>query len=97
MFFTTEQVDIMRAILKRLESTTIESLQFYSKDNEFRTGCTQVIHNKWKKPICVFQNYENLSPYRMRLILRLSEQIPFEIHITEPREGITRIGWKCIK
>jgi hypothetical protein len=97
MYFTAEQVDIMRIILRRLDNKTIESLQIYTKDNDLRTGCTQVIHNKWKKPICIFQNYEKLSDYRMRLILRLSEQIPFEIHITEPQEGITRIGWKCVK
>ena len=95
MYFTAEQVEDMKTILRRLEPGTIEALQFFTPDNEYRTGCVNVINNKFGKPICLFQNYENLSPYRKRLILRLSVQIPFEIYITQPRAGITRIGWKC--
>lgn len=94
MSFTIAQIEDMKRVLKRLDTTTIESIQYFNPDNEFRTGCPIVINNKWKKPICLFQNFENLSPYRKRLILRLSVQIPFGIHITYPREDITRIGWK---
>lgn len=97
MYFTAEQVEDMKTILRRLEPDTITASQFFTPDNEFRTGCPIVINNKFGKPICLFQNYENLSAYRKRLILRLSIQIPFEIHITQPREGITRIGWKYVK
>lgn len=97
MYFTAEQVEDMKTILRRLEPGTITASQLFTPDNEFRTGCAIVINNKFGKPICIFQNYENLSPYRNRLILRLSGQIPFEIHITKPREGITRIGWKFMK
>lgn len=97
MCFTDEQIDLIRAIFRRLDPTTIESLQHYSKDNEVRTGCTQVILNKGKKPICIFQNFNTLSPYRMKLIMRLSEQIPYPIHITQPQEDIQCVGWKCVK
>jgi hypothetical protein len=94
MCFTNEEVEIMRTIFRRLEPKTIESLQFYTKDNDRRTGCTMVIHNKWKKPICIFQNFEPLSPYRMKLLMRLSGQIPYPIHITKPHEDIMTIGWR---
>lgn len=95
MPFTSEQIDRMKSVLKRLEPDSINSEQFFTPDNEFRTGCPIVINNKYGKPICLFQNYKDLSTYRKRLILRLSVQIPFGIHITQPHEGITRIGWKC--
>ena len=94
MYFTPEQVEKMKLLLRRLEPGTIEASQFFTPDNEFRTGCPMIINNKYGKTICVFQNYRNLSPYRKKLILRLSVQIPFGIHITNPQEGITRIGWK---
>lgn len=94
MCFTTEEVDIMRAIFKQLEPNTIESLQFYTKDHDRRTGCTIVINNKWNKPICVFQNFEPLSPYRMKLLMRLSKKITYPIHISKPHEDVMMIGWK---
>lgn len=94
MCFTAEQIEIMQSIFRRLEPKTIESLQFYTKDNDRRTGCTMVINNKWRKPICVLQNFEPLSAYRMKLLMRLSEQIPYPIHITEPQDDIMTIGWK---
>lgn len=97
MSFTAAQIDDMKRVLKRLEPDCINSEQFFTTDNEFRTGCPIVINNKYGKTICLFQNYKDLSPYRKRLILRLSIQIPFGIHITQPREGITRIGWKIEK
>jgi hypothetical protein len=97
MYFKEEDIQSMKKIFRRLEPKMIESIQFYSKENDLRTGCTIVIHNKWKKPICVFQNFVPLSPYRMKLLMRLSGQIPFPIHITKPREDIMRIGWKFEK
>jgi hypothetical protein len=96
MYFKEEPVEAMQAIFKRLEVKTISSLQFHTKENDLLTGFTIAIHNKWKKPICIFQNFEPLSPYRMKLLMRLSGQIPFPIHITKPREDIMRIGWKCV-
>lgn len=94
MYFKEEQVEAMQAIFKRLEVKTISSLQFHTKENDLLTGFTIAIHNKWKKPICVFQNFEPLSPYRMKLLNRLAAKIPYPVHITQPREDITRIGWK---
>ena len=95
--FTEKEVELMRMLLRRLEPGTLESLQFFTKQNEFRTGCTMCICNKWGKEIYVLQNYRNLSPYRKKLILRLSTQLPYKIHITQPQEDITRIGWKWEK
>ncbi|MFV5696669.1 hypothetical protein ACM55G_14665 [Flavobacterium sp. LB3P122] len=94
MYFKEEQVDAMKSIFKRLDVKTIDSLQLFIKANDLRTGCTQVIYNKWKKPTCIFQNFEPLSPYRIKLLMRLSGQIPFPIYITKPREDIMRVGWK---
>ncbi len=94
MHFTEKEVETMRILLRRLEPDTIESVQYFTPENELRTCCTMQILNKYNKPICILQNYENLSPFRHKLILRLSKQIPYQIHITHPREGMTRIGWK---
>lgn len=97
MYFTEKEVDLMRTILRRLEPDTIESVQYFTPENEYRTCCTMQILNKYNKPICILQNYSNLTPYRKKLLLRLSKQLPYEIHITQPREDITRIGWKYQK
>lgn len=86
----------MKSIFKRLDVTTIDSLQLFNKDNDLRTGCTLVVYNKWNKPVCILQNFENLTPYRMKLLMRISGQIPFPINITNPREDIMRVGWKCV-
>nr|WP_315245129.1 hypothetical protein [uncultured Flavobacterium sp.] len=94
MYFTEKELETMQTIFRRLEGTTLNSLQYFIKENEFRTGCTLAIFNKWKKPICIFQNFEFLSPFRMKLLMKLSDKIPHRLHITYPREDITRIGWK---
>ena len=95
MPFTDAQISQMQLLFKRIEPTTIESLQVYKKENEHRTGCTQVIKNRWGKPICVFQVFEPLNKYRMSLLLRLSASIPFQIHIRDSREDRITVGWKC--
>lgn len=94
MYFKEDQMEIMKNILKRIDPSTIYSNQFFTSENEFRTGCTIVIMNKYNKTICLFQHFNTLSPYRMKLLIRLSGQIPFPIQITNPREGLQRIGWK---
>ena len=95
MLFTDAQISQMQLLFKRIEPTTIESIQVYKKENEHRTGCTQVIKNRWDKPVCVFQVFEPLSKYRMSLLLRLSASIPFKIHIRDSREDRITVGWKC--
>lgn len=97
MYFSELEVEKMQRIFMRLDTTTIESLQYYTEDNKYRTGCTIVILNKSKKPICIFQNFKPLSPYRMKLLMRISEQIPYKIHITQPQDDIMTIGWKIEK
>jgi len=94
MSFTIAEIEEMKSIFKRLEITSINSLQYFTVENEFRLGCPIVINNKWNKPICLFQNFEPFSPFRMKLLLRLSKQIPFELQITHPREDRIRIGWQ---
>lgn len=94
MFFKDDEVDKMQSILKRLEPNTVSSIQVYNKDDQFRKGYTIAIYNKWRKPLCVFQNYERLSPFRMKLLLKLSKQIPYPLHVTYPYDGIVRVGWK---
>lgn len=97
MYFKDEEVDAMKSIFRRLDGSKLNSLQYFIKENELRTGCPMAIYNKWKKPICVFQNFQNLSPYRMKLLKRLATNIPYPLHITQPREDIMRIGWKIEK
>jgi hypothetical protein len=94
MSFTDDHIDAMLRILKRIDPGMIQSLQLFTPENEFRTGCPIVIKNKYGKVIYLFQHFDTLSPYRMKLLMRLSGQIPFLIHITNPREGLQRIGWK---
>lgn len=91
MHFTDQQIEDIKAIFNRLDTSTINSLQYNNKANEFRTGCTIAIYNKWNKPICIFQK----SPWRMKLLKRLAVKIPFTLYITHPREDIDRVGWKC--
>jgi hypothetical protein len=96
MSFTDDQITTMKSILKRIDPETIYANQFFIPENEFRTGCTIVIQNKYKKTICLFQHFNTLSPYRMKLLIRLSGQIPFPIQITNPRKGLQRIGWEFV-
>lgn len=92
--FTAAELAQMQSIFKRIEPSTIESVQLYKKENEHRTGCTQVVYSKCREPICVFQVFEPLSKYRMSLLMRLSESIPYKIHISHSREDRMTIGWK---
>lgn len=94
IYFKEDEVQSMQILFRRLEVKTIDSLQNYTPANKYRTGCTQVVYNKWKKPVYIFQYFKNLSPYRMKLLMRLSEQIPYPIHINQSREDIQCIGWK---
>jgi hypothetical protein len=93
-WFNDQEVESMKSVFKRLDVKTLESLQYFIKENNLRTGCTMVINNKWKKPICIFQNFENLSPFRMKLLMRLADKIPYPVHIINPNDDIMRIGWK---
>ncbi|KIQ22655.1 hypothetical protein RT99_05995 [Flavobacterium sp. MEB061] len=93
-YFIDQEVDNMKAIFRRLEPKTLESLQYFSKYNNLQTGCTMVINNKRNNPICIFQNFQNLSPFRMKLLIRLADKIPYQIHINKLNEDIMRIGWK---
>jgi hypothetical protein len=92
--FTAAELTQMQSIFKRIDPTTIESVQVYKKENEYRIGCTQVIYTKYREPICVFQVFEPLSKYRMSLLMRLSASIPYKIHIRHSREDRMTIGWK---
>ena len=94
MSFTDAHIERMLQVFNRIEPGTILSLQLFTPENAFRTGCPIVIKNKYGKVICLFQHFDTLSPYRMKLLIRLSGQIPFSFHITNPREGLQRIGWK---
>lgn len=97
MYFKDDEIEVMKSIFKRLDVTTIHAVQYNIPDNKFVTGRTIAIYNKWKKPICIFQNFEPLSPYRMKLLIRLSEKIPHKVYITYPREDLVRVGWKIEK
>lgn len=55
MPFTDDQISQMQLLFKRIEPTTIESLQVYKKENEHRTGCTQVIKNRWANLFVYFK------------------------------------------
>lgn len=96
MSFTDAHIEDMKRLFKRIDPGMILSVQFFTPENEFRTGCPLVINNKYGKPICFFQHFNTLSPYRMKLLIRLSGQIPFPIQITNPREGLQRIGWEFV-
>jgi hypothetical protein len=95
MDFNNMDIDNMQKILMRLEPKTVSSIQVYNKDNDFRIGYTIAIYNRWKKIICIFQDYENLSTYRMNILLKSAKKIPYTLHITYPKENFTRVGWKA--
>lgn len=92
--FTVKEVEKMHAILLRLNPGIPVPLQIYNPDDALRTGCTIGIKNKRQEWIMIFQNYENLSPFRRKLIDKISKKIEYPIYITHASENITRIGWK---
>jgi len=94
LYFTEDQIAIMKSIFLRLDTSTLTSLQYRTKETEFSTGRTIAIYNKWKKPICIYQNFKTLSPWRMKLLKRLAVKIPFTLYITYPSDDIVRVGWK---
>ena len=49
MYFKDSEVQAMQSIFMRLDSSTLNSLQYFTKKNEFRTGRTLAIYNKWNK------------------------------------------------
>lgn len=95
MPFTPEHIEKMQNIFKHMEPSMISSIQFFKKE-EVRCYCTFGIQNKWSKWICIFQNFDNIKPYQLKILNKRKMEIPFEIYITYPSENITRIGWKKV-
>lgn len=92
--FSDEEVHQICGMMWRLDPKGMTPIQLYDKENILRTGCIIGVRN-WKNEwTMLFYNYENLSPFRRKLIERICKRVPYPMHISEPTENITRIGWK---
>lgn len=96
MFFKDEELQAMFSIFKRLDPSMINSIQDYQKDQLLRTGCMIGMKNKYSKYYCVFQNFNTLSPARLKILEKIKSKVPYELHMTYPDKGIVRLGWKCV-
>jgi hypothetical protein len=94
MPFSDKEVETMRSIFLRLEPGRIASIQLHTSEGLTRTGYVFGVCNWKKEYTLLYQNYIDLSPYRMKLLMKLSKAIPYKLHITHPREDIICIGWK---
>lgn len=94
MPFSDKEVDTMRSIFLSLEPGKIESIQFHSSEGLTRTGYVFGICNWKKEYTLLYQNYINLSPFRMKLLIKLAKKIPYELQITHPNDNLTCVGWK---
>lgn len=96
MPFTKQEIEKMQSIFKHLQPTTIESLQYFSKDKVNRTNATFGVKNHQGKYIYIFQYFENLSKARIKILDRRKKEIPYPINIVQSNEKIVCIGWKSI-
>lgn len=96
MTFSDDEVYSMFKICKRLDPGMINSVQDYDKSQLLRKGCMIGMKNKYNKYYCIFQNFDTLSPARMRILDKIKSKVPYELHITYPTEGVIRLGWKCV-
>lgn len=92
--FTNKEVEEMLSIFYRLEPGTMKSIQIYKAVESHRTCYTFGIQNKRKDWVLLFQNFKDLSSYRMNLLHQLIKKIDRPVSITYPGDGITRVGWK---
>lgn len=97
MPFTDKEVETIRAIFLRLEPGTIAPIQFHNSESVNRTGYVFGVCNWKKEYTLLYQNYRNLSPYRMKLLLKLAKKIPYQLQITHPTEDMICVGWKFKK
>lgn len=94
MAFTDEQVYQMKRIFWRLEPQTMQSAQYYDESQKERTGYTFAVMN-WKREVThLFQNFNNLTPVRWKIIEKMKKKIPFPLIVEDLGNGIIRIGWK---
>jgi hypothetical protein len=94
MPFSDKEVETMRSIFLRLEPGIIAPIQFHNSESLTRTGYVFGVCNWKKEYTLLYQNYNNLSPYRMKLLVKLAKNIPYKLQITHPREDIICVGWK---
>ena len=94
-YFSQEMVETMQAIFKRLEPQTLESVQLHSIDNKNRVARTIVVQNKYKKIVFVYQNFTHLSKYRLGILKKEAQKIPYPLHTTI-NDGLVCVGWKIV-
>lgn len=94
MPFSDKEVEKMCQILNRLDPGIQTPIQKHSKEGLTRTGYIFGVSNFKKEYTLLYRNYLNLSPYRMKLILKLAKKIPFQLNISKPSDDLTCIGWK---
>jgi len=96
MAFSDKEVESTRSIFIRIEPGIVESIQFHSADSFARIGYTFGVKNKKRQYIFIYQNFRNLSPFRIKLLMKLSNKIIYPLHIEQIRDDIKCIGWKHI-
>lgn len=94
MPFSDKEVEMMRSIFARLEPGKVESIQLHYPEALLRSGYTFGVCNWKKEYTLLYQNFNGLSAYRMKLLLKLSQKVPYKLQITHPREDLICIGWK---
>jgi hypothetical protein len=94
MSFSDKEVEQMYNILHRLDPGITTPIQKHLSEGLTRTGFVFGVLNRKNEYTLLYRNYLNLSPYRMKLLLKLAKKIPYELQITNPKENITCIGWK---
>ena len=95
MTFSDNEIQKMQGIFKRLEPTMTMYIQLHDPKQGRRTGISFGFQNRKREWYCLYQNFNPLSPARMKILNQMSKKIPYELHITHPFDDIVRIGWKC--
>lgn len=96
MPFTEKEIEQIQSVFKRICASNIHPLQFYDGSEPFRTCCTFAVINKRKQVILIFQNFDNLSPYRQKILDKFITSFNHTVHREFITENIERIGWKCL-
>ena len=91
------EVEVMQSILKHLEPTTLESIQAFRADVEFRLCVTIGLKIPKNGYVYIYQYFQNLSSARIKILNKRKNEVPYKLYYVELENNFICVGWKYEK
>ena len=92
--FTEKEANEIHRIFRRLEPTTLASVQIFDESQNYFTCRTFGDIDRNGECSYFFQNFSNFTPGKKKILDKMKNRLPFEPEIFVIREDIVRIVWK---